>query len=134
MARHRRRPVARLAEATREDVEKKAWPVIANTPALPPVDFGTMGQAAPGLPANPDSLPAVDAIVICWAEAEWAPLHHVFVDPATATPYADASNATWPGWKQYAKGVPASSSRSAPTYWGYYRLVTVNGKNVLLFK
>ena len=48
-------------------------------------------------------------------------------------PYGEASNSSWPGWRQFTKGIPAGGS-SAPSFWGYFRLVTVSGKRVLLFK
>ena len=114
-------------------LEEQERPSITNKPPLPAVDFAALGRMAPGLPATPDSLPQADVIVICWAEAEWAPLQHVFVGGATPMSYSDRTNGTWPEWKKFAQGVPANGARGL-TYWGYYRLVTVGQKRVLLFK
>lgn len=108
-------------------------PVITNTPPLPIIDFNAMGGAAPGLPNTPDEIPAADAVVITWAEAEWAAMEHVFVGGNQEMPYSARSTSSWPGWKEFNWDMP-SDPPSGWTYWGYYRLVTIGGKNVLLFK
>ncbi len=119
------KPVAETA------AEKR--PSIQNTPSLPAIDYAALGKAAPGLPANPTTIPKADAVVLCWAEAEWAPLQHVFVSGAQAMPYSNRTKSSWPGWEKFSAGVPANAP-SGLTYWGYYRLVTVGSKSVLLFK
>jgi hypothetical protein len=48
-------------------------PKISNTPALPAIDFSAVGLAAPTLlHSTSTTLPTADAIVITWADAEWA--------------------------------------------------------------
>jgi hypothetical protein len=107
-------------------------PIIQTTPPLPVIDFVKLGKSPPGLPANPDSLPPADTIVLCWAEAEWAALQHVFVSGSQPMPYSDAGNATWPQWTRLTS--PKVPQGVQGGYWGFYRLVTVGPKRVLLFK
>jgi len=124
------RPVKRLG-VTAVDAAQAA-PVIQNTPPLPVIDFGKIGMTAPGVPATPGSLPSADTVVLCWAEAEWAALQHVFVSGSQSMSYSAAGNSSWPGWfKLTTPNVPAGVEGG---YWGYYRLVTLGQKNVLLFK
>jgi nucleoside phosphorylase len=125
-----RRPIKRLGVTAVDAAEK--GPVIQNKPPLPVIDFGKMGKAAPGVPANPGSLPTADTIVLCWAESEWAALQHVFVSGSQPMPYSDAGNSSWQGWsKLTTPNVPHGVQGG---YWGYYRLVTLGQKDVLLFK
>src|SRR5471030_982402 len=52
---------------------------IADAPALPVVNYALVGKQAPGLLSAPaGALPKASAVVITWAEAEWAALQHVF--------------------------------------------------------
>ncbi|WP_031358608.1 hypothetical protein [Caballeronia sordidicola] len=107
---------------------------IADAPALPVVNYALVGKQAPGLLSAPaGALPRASAVVITWAEAEWAALQHVFCAGGTTMPYSDRSRGTWADWQQYSKNMP-SGAASSWTYWGEYRLVEVSGKNVLLFK
>ena len=48
-------------------------------------------------------------------------------------PYSARSRSTWTGWEEYSTNLK-SGGPSDWTYWGYYRLVEVSGKPVLLFK
>jgi nucleoside phosphorylase len=124
------RPIKRLGVTAVDAAEK--GPTIQNTPVLPVIDFGKLGKAAPGVAANPGALPTADTIVLCWAESEWAALQHVFVSGSQPMPYSEAANSMWPGWsKLTAPNVPQGVQGG---YWGYYRLVTVGQKDVLLFK
>jgi nucleoside phosphorylase len=107
-------------------------PVIHNTPPLPVIDFGKLGKAAPGVPANPASLPIADTIVLCWAESEWAALQHVFVGGSQPMPYSDAATSSWQGWSRLT--TPSVPHGVQGGFWGYYRLVTLGQKDVLLFK
>jgi hypothetical protein len=125
---HRDRP-SRLGHATSTEESRSRGPTIHNTPPLPVVNFGAVGKTAPGLPANPETLPRANVVVLCWEEAEWAPLQHVFVSGNQAMPYGESGSSTWPGWQKFADGSPASVG-----FWGYYRLVTVGLLSVLLFK
>ena len=107
---------------------------IADAPPLPPVDFAAVGKSAPVLLSTPaGKLPKASAVVITWAEAEWAAMQHVFCAGGGSMPYSDRSRGTWPGWQQYSSNMPAGST-TGWTYWGYYRLVQAGGTTVLLFK
>jgi nucleoside phosphorylase len=119
-----------LAEAKASAFE----PTIANAPSLPAVNYGVVGKQAPILlPTAPGKLPKASAVIITWAEAEWAALQHVFCAGGSAMPYSKRSEGTWTGWEKYSAGLP-SGAASNWTYWGYWRLVQVNGNAVLLFK
>jgi hypothetical protein len=107
---------------------------IADAPPLPPVNFAAIGKAAPVLLATPaGQLPKASAVVITWAEAEWAALQHVFCAGGGTMPYSDRLLGTWPGWQEYSSNMPAGAPPGW-TYWGYYRLVEIGGSAVLLFK
>jgi nucleoside phosphorylase len=118
---------------------KEFYPNITGLPALPKINWGAIHSQAPkpcNIPSGtpPGELPAADIVVITWAESEWAALEHVFVQSTQAMPYSDASKSTWDGWLQYTKDLPPHPKASDWTYWGYYRLATINNKTVLLFK
>lgn len=108
---------------------KKFVPSINNTPDLPVINWDAIGQSAPGLLDTPADLPTADVVVITWAAAEWAALHHVFCASASAMPYDDRNKASWSGWQKYSDGVPVGLN-----YWGYFRLVQVGAAKVLLLK
>jgi len=114
--------------------EESFSPVIQNTPSLPVIDYSQVGQQAPELPATPSgSLPAADAVVITWADAEWAALQHVFCNGGKTMSYSGRKESSWSGWQKYDSDLP-SGAASDWTYWGYYRLVQIQGHPVLLFK
>jgi len=118
------------AAVSAAEFSKKFTPTIANTPALPVVNWAAIGQQAPQLPNTPAQLPTADAVVITWAAAEWAALEHVFCSSDTAMPYSKRTESSWAGWVKDADGAPGSLG-----YWGYYRLVELaSSKKVLLFK
>ena len=123
-----------VAHSLTADVTKRFEPTVKNTPAIPAIDWAAIGKKAP-VPVNSSGaeLPAADVVVITWAGAEWAALEHVFCASTTSLAYADRSKGTWPGWTKYDKDLPAHSDDTW-TYWGYYRLVEMNGSRVLLFK
>jgi len=107
---------------------------IKDAPALPVINYALVGKEAPRLLSAPaGALPKASAVVITWAEAEWAALQHVFCAGAAAMPYSDRSRGTWSDWQQYSQNMP-SGAASSWTYWGDYRLVEVSGNAVLLFK
>lgn len=111
-----------------------ATSTLSNTPPLPAVDYAAVGQVAPGLPVTPaGALPKASAVVITWAEAEWAAMQQVFCTPGTTMPYSDRKRSTWSGWQTYSQNLPAGAP-SGWTEWGSYRLVEVGGTSVLLFK
>jgi kumamolisin len=123
-----------IADATAEKSNKEFNPTITNHPDLPVIDWASIGASAPQLPATPaDQLPAADAVVICWADAEWAPIQHVFCDSGNPMSYSDRTRGEWPGWQKYNNNLP-SGVDTQWTYWGYYRLVLIGDKRVLLFK
>lgn len=125
------------AKATTE-TKAKPTTTIQNAPPLPVIDWELIGQQPPVLlDAPPDELPQADAVIITWAKAEWAALEHVFCTSESEMPYADRSTSYWDGWQKYDKDMPAytaSGSGEEWSYWGSYRLVQIQGKNVLLFK
>ena len=119
---------------TAELTTRRFNPVISNDPVLPVIDWASIGEAAPQLPATPvGQLPAADAVVITWAGAEWAAMEHVFCSSHEAMPYSNRSKSLWPGWQKYDVDVPTAPDPTW-TYWGYYRLVLIGTKRVLLFK
>lgn len=115
-----------------ETATKEFNPVISNHPALAPIDWSVIGQSAPQLPETPaGELPLADAVVITWAEAEWAALQHIFCGSGQSMPYSNRNTSTWPGWQQYTEDL---SKVSGWDYWGNFRLVLLGSKRVLLFK
>jgi hypothetical protein len=78
---------------------------------------------------TPAQLPQADAVVITWAEAEWAAMEHVFCSSTTGMPYTKRTTGSWPGWIKYDQGVP-----SALGYWAYFSLVQVGSGTLLLLK
>lgn len=124
------------ATDTKTSQSKQFNPVIKNTPPLPVIDWGLIKQQPPVLLDTPvDYLPEADVVIITWASAEWAAIEHVFCSSNTSMPYSDRWN-HWNGWQKYDKDMPSYSGSSGDnwTYWGLYRLVQIQGKNVLLFK
>jgi nucleoside phosphorylase len=111
------------------EFEKKFTPTLSNTPALPVINWNLVGQSAPVLLDTPSDLPTADAVVITWADAEWAALQHVFCGSSAAMPYTKRNESSWSGWQKYSDSVPAGLD-----YWGYFRLVQVGAAKVLLFK
>jgi hypothetical protein len=129
----RHNPKARFG-MTLEEASAVPGFAIANAPPLPPVNFTAVGQSAPVLPATPaGELPKASAVIITWAEAEWAAMQHVFCAGSGSMPYSSRSAGSWPGWQKYSSNLPAGAP-AGWTYWGYYRLVEIAGDAVLLFK
>jgi nucleoside phosphorylase len=114
--------------------EAQFEPTLSNPPDLPAIDWTRVGEQAPSLVNTPTGqLPKASAVIITWASAEWAAMEHVFCSGGSAMPYSDRSRSSWNGWVQYDSNL-AANAPSNWTYWGYYRLVQVVGKPVLLFK
>jgi hypothetical protein len=127
-------PRYRPARLFLTEKQKSFEPVISATPALPVIDWGGVGQVAPTLVnSSGGGLPTADAVVITWAEAEWAAMQHVFCASGVAMPYSDRETGSWSGWAKYSAGMP-STKVSGWDYWGEWRLVGVGGKRVLLWK
>ena len=109
-------------------------PSLGNAPALPIVNFAVVGATAPKLvDTAAGQLPKAAAIVICWTDAEWAALQHVFCGGSTVLAYSARTHGTWPGWQTWASDLP----KEPPTgwdHWGLYRLVEIQGRPVLLLK
>lgn len=110
--------LVQAAAVSDAEYTKKFVPSINNTPDLPVINWDAIGQSAPGLLDTPADLPTADVVVITWAAAEWAALHHVFCASASAMPYGERNKASWSGWQKYSDGVPVGLD-----YWGYFRLV-----------
>lgn len=107
---------------------------LSEGPALPPVNYKSVGKQPPKLlPTPAGKLPQAQAVVISWTEAEWAALNHVFCAGTTSMPYSARTRGSWAGWQRYAANLP-SGHPSQWNYWGETRLVEVTGKPVLLFK
>jgi hypothetical protein len=127
-------PQYRPARLFVTEKQKSFEPVISETPELPVIDWSGVGQAAPTLvSAGGSGLPAADAVVITWADAEWAAMQHVFCASGVAMPYSDRNTGSWSGWTKYAAGMPSSTAEGWD-YWGEWRLVEIGGKRVLLWK
>jgi nucleoside phosphorylase len=122
----RHNPKVRFGMNLQQAGESAAHFAAGNAPPLPPVNFAAVGKSASGLPQ-------ASAVVITWAEAEWAAMQHVFCGGGSAMPYGDRTRSTWPGWQKYAAHLPANPP-GGWNYWGYYRLVTLGNEAVLLFK
>jgi nucleoside phosphorylase len=116
------------AAVSAADFNRKFEPSISNTPALPAVNWAAVGGSAPQLLHTPSSLPAASAVVVTWAEPEWAALEQVFCS-ATAMPYSQRNTGSWSGWIK-----DTGSAPSGLGYWGYYTLVQVGTARVLLYK
>jgi nucleoside phosphorylase len=126
-----KKPIPRLA-ASIEESARRFDPKINNTPPLPPLNWDAVGASAPVAIDTPSGdLPKADVIVITWAEAEWAAMEHVFCNSGASMSYSARNSGTWSGWQQYNKGVPSVQGWD---YWGYYRLVKIGNKTVILFK
>src|SRR5580658_5956569 len=124
------KPARLFASAEQRSFE----PTIKNTPDLPAINWSQAGQVAPQLISSSSStLPAADAIVITWASAEWAAMQHVFCGSGSSMPYSDRNTSSWSGWNKYSKGLP-SGAPSDWTFWGEWRLVSIGGSTVMLFK
>jgi hypothetical protein len=109
-------------------------PTISNTPDLPVVDWSAVGQTAPELlESKSTTLSAADAIVITWADAEWAAMQHVFCTGGKAMAYSKRTTGKWSGWTKYAEGLP-SNPPEGWSFWGEWRLVRIGTATVMLFK
>jgi nucleoside phosphorylase len=117
------------AAVSNAQFSRKFYPKIANTPPLPAIRWTAIGQQPPQLFNTPPQLPQADAVVITWAEPEWAALQHVFCGSATSMAYTEQNTSSWSGWVKYEVGAP-----DALGYWGYYRLVGIGTAKLLLFK
>lgn len=102
-------------------------------PGLPVIAWDQVGQEAPQLLSTPNTLFQVDTVVITWTEAEWAALHHVFCSSNNVMPYSKRNSNAWDGWQKDDADMPPDRPRNW-TFWGYYRLIQISGKNVLLYK
>jgi nucleoside phosphorylase len=124
-------PARLLVSAALSDAEfsKKFRPKIANTPPLPVIDWSAIGGEAPQLLNTPSQLPTADAVIITWAEPEWAALQHVFCASGKTMPYTQQNTGSWSGWVKYSNGAPSGLG-----HWGYYRLVGIGTAKLLLFK
>jgi len=131
---HGHNPKRRLGMTLQQASESGFRPGIANGPPLPAVNYGLVGKQAPSLlPTPAGKLPQASAVVITWADAEWAALQHVFCAGSATMPYSNRTRGTWTGWEKYSANL-SPGGPSDWTFWGYSRLVQVGGNPVLLFK
>jgi nucleoside phosphorylase len=127
-------PKLRFGVSLQQANESAFSAAIANAPPLPIVRYQLVGKQAPVLLTTPSGkLPNASAVVITWADAEWAALEHVFCAGNSTMAYSSRTKGTWAGWEKYSADLPAGAPADW-TFWGYYRLVQVGGKDVLLFK
>ncbi len=111
------------------------FPTIPGLPDLPAIDWQAIQAEAPKLLDTPaEKMPEADVVVITWASAEWAAMQHVFIESDQAMPYSDSTYGGWSGWQKYDLDMPPETGSEDWDYWGYYRLVEINDKKVLLFK
>jgi nucleoside phosphorylase len=109
-------------------------PTIKETPDLPAIDWSGVGQIAPKpISGTGSGLPVADAIVITWADAEWAAMQHVFCASGKGMAYSARNTGAWSGWKKYSAGLPKDAP-SGWSFWGEWRLVEIGGATVMLFK
>ena len=102
---HGHNPKRRFGMTLQQASQSGFRPGIAHGPPLPAVNYGLVGKQAPGLlPTPAGKLPQASAVVITWADAEWAALHHVFCAGSAAMPYTPAS------WPEYKNGWKASDA------------------------
>jgi nucleoside phosphorylase len=127
-------PRYRPARLFVSDKQRSFAPTVKKLPELPVVDWSGVGQVAPTLLSSSGSgLPTADAVVITWADAEWAAMQHVFCGSGVAMPYSARNTGAWSGWTRYAEGLPKTKV-SGWSYWGEWRLVEIGGKRVMLWK
>jgi nucleoside phosphorylase len=131
-------PLTRLtARTAHADRFEKFFPHDDSLPALPPLDWAAIdGQPPELLSAPADTLPEADAVVITWAESEWAALEHVFVRSNHEMPYEASHERHWSEWQSYDRDMPPYGGSDSESWdsWGSYRLVKINDRKVLLFK
>ena len=101
---------------------------------MAPVDWVGAGLTAPTVLDTPNALADVtaDAVVIMWADAEWAPTHHVFCASSAEMPYSARASGDFPDWIKDDIGMV--DPQPDWTFWGWYRLVNLGEKSVLLYK
>jgi hypothetical protein len=127
-------PKARFGLTLQQAQESASHFAIAAAPPLPAVDFAAVGKTAPTLTTTPaGTLPKASAVVITWAEAEWAAMQQVFCGGGAPMPYSERTRDTWLEWQKYSSDLPPGAGNGW-SYWGYYRLVHLGATPVLLFK
>jgi len=106
-------------------------PALPAMPPLPIIEWSKSKLSAPQLlETTAGTLPDADVVLITWASAEWAAMHHVFCASDSSLKYADGSPSTLAGWQKFDWSLVSREIG----YWGYYRLVGVGATKVLLFK
>jgi hypothetical protein len=101
-------PKLRFGMSLHEAQHSSFEPGLANGPPLPAVNYGLVGKQAPSLLRTPSGQPPKAlAVVMTWADAEWAALEHVFCAGGAAMPYSNRSQGAWAGWEKYSAGLPS---------------------------
>jgi nucleoside phosphorylase len=117
---------------------------VLNSSTLPPVDWASIGHAAPermalGLRAAGDPLPHADIVILTWTSAEWFALDRVFLNSATEGDYAKA-HAWKEAWLPYTRNTSGfSADPRSGMLWGLFQFVAITDQSgrrwrVLLFK
>ena len=80
------------AHSQKQSTSGKFYPDLKNLPPLPKINWETISDEPPKLlHTSHDYLPPADAVVITWAESEWAAMEHVFVQSDEEMSYSAAS-------------------------------------------
>ena len=101
---------------------------------LPPVDWASVGHAAPQrVEVNyqgPDApLPEADVAVLTWTSAEWSALDHVFLGSTHAGRPPVIRPACRTGTSTRATSACRPDRQPGAPLWGYYALVDVASKS-----
>ena len=113
-----------------EDHEAEFHPALSDMPPLPAIDWGASGLSAPSPLVTPTGgLPDASTVILTWTSSEWAAMNHVFFASQSPTPYSEMNSAP-DGWEKYDWGTKSG----CPDFWGYYKLVEIGSRPVLLFK
>ncbi|MCL3779923.1 hypothetical protein EMN47_05910 [Prolixibacteraceae bacterium JC049] len=103
-------------------------------PPLPAISWDKINEEAPrnikfDYKSPNDRLPHADIVVITWTSAEWSALDHVFANSNETRKSYDES---WrDNWMLYSRNAMKSDFSKL---WGYFRLVEIKGRRVMLFK
>lgn len=109
-------------------------PRTTELPPLPVVDWPRVDQQAPtpipiDYKGEDAPLPTADIVVVTWTSAEWSAFDHVFLNSDTTRGRYDRA---WEKhWYLYSRGVPTDNTDEL---WGFYQLVQIGERRVLLFK
>ncbi len=116
---------------------------ISNKSVLPPVNWESIGHAAP-IPIkidtrnSTDKLPSADIVILTWTSAEWFALDHIFLNSDTTGVVDEREwRHTWLPYTRSAEDYHAD--KKSGRLWGHFQMVQItdlSGRKwrVLLFK